>query len=597
MKIRCWATFAALLCATMAPAQEISFDTGDADERLSDVLRDASLTLGLTPEDDPAAQDYVAAARADYRRFLTALYADGYYGGVVSILVNGREASNIAPLDAPGSVQTIAINVTPGPRFTFGRTNIGPVAEGTEFPEEFASGEPARSEVIRSSVRTAVTAWRDLGFAKATAGEQSIVAQHATETLDVNVVIEPGRRLTFGPLTVRGNEDVRTARILAIAGLPTGSVYSAAEIARAERRLRDTGAFNSVSLIEAEDAGPNDTLPITAQIVEAKPRRFGFGVEVSSIEGLQLSSFWLHRNYFGGAERFRVEGEVSGIGGETGGLDYNLAASLKIPAVYGPDTDALFAVSVSRLDEPDFELDVFELEGTLNRRVRDDLEVSGGLGLIRGRETTEAGTRNYTLVTAPLSATLDRRDDPANAKNGYFIDLELVPFVSVEGAENGVRVFNDSRGYASFGEDDRLTIAGRAQIGSVFGASADNAPADFLFFSGGGGTVRGQAYNSLGVETLENGEMIRRGGLSFAGAQLEARYEINDSFGVVGFYDVGFVGEDSNPFGDGEFHSGAGFGIRYNTGIGPIRLDVATPANGDNAGERVEFYIGIGQAF
>ena len=72
---------------------------------------------------------------------------------------------------------------------------------------------------------------------------------------------------------------------------------------------------------------------------------------------------------------------------------------------------------------------------------------------------------------------------------------------------------------------------------------------------------------------------------------------MTDNIGVVGFYDIGFVGETADPFGEGDWHAGAGLGLRYNTGIGPIRLDIATPANGDQIGERVEVYIGIGQSF
>jgi translocation and assembly module TamA len=65
----------------------------------------------------------------------------------------------------------------------------------------------------------------------------------------------------------------------------------------------------------------------------------------------------------------------------------------------------------------------------------------------------------------------------------------------------------------------------------------------------------------------------------------------------VGFFDGGFVGDTANPFGDGNWQSGAGFGVRYNTGIGPIRLDIATPTSGDDAIDRIEIYIGIGQSF
>jgi translocation and assembly module TamA len=305
----------------------------------------------------------------------------------------------------------------------------------------------------------------------------------------------------------------------------------------------------------------------------------------------------LHRNFLGGAEQFRVEGDISGIGGETGGVDYGVNLSFKRPAVLGPDTDFLVSGGISRQDEPDFILDQLEVEATLNRLIREDLEVSGGFGLTTAREETDAGTREFTLLTAPLSATLERRDDPTDAKSGYYIDVEATPFLSIDGAANGALLFSDARVYHTLGESQKLTLAARTQVGSIFGADAEDAPADFLFFSGGGGTVRGQPYNDLGIDTEIDGEVVRRGGLSFAGAQLEARYGVTESVGIVGFYDVGFVGDTTSPFEEGDWHAGAGFGVRYNTGIGPIRLDIATPASGDNIGERVEVYIGIGQSF
>ena len=588
----------ALVVAGPLAAQNISFSVENADDGLADQLRGASLVLSIEAEEEtPVAQDLVAAARADYRRLLTALYAQGHYGGTITIKVNGREAAGIPPLDAPRSVSSIDISVTPGPQFTFGETNITPIPSAATLPEDFRAGAPAQTDIVRQAVRAVVTSWQEQGYAKATPGSQQITALHNDEILNVNVDIATGPRLTFGDLTVTGNEAVRTDRILAIAGLPTGAVYSPDEIEKAERRLRQTGAFDSVAFIEANDIAAGDILPITAQIVEAKPRRFGFGVELSSIEGLGTSAYWLHRNFFGGAEQFRIEGEVSGIGGETGGVDYSINASLKRPAVYGPDTDFLVAAEISRQDEPDFLLDQAAVEATLNRLIREDLEISGGFGLITAREETDAGIREFTLLTAPLSATLDRRDDPTNAKDGYYIDIDATPFLSIRGADDGARLFTDARAYRSFGEEQKLTLAARGQVGSVIGANAEDAPADFLFFSGGGGTVRGQTYNALGIDTDINGETVRRGGLSFAGTQLEARYSVTDSIGVVGFFDTGFVGDTSDPFGAGDWHGGAGIGVRYNTGIGPIRLDIATPTTGDRAGERVEVYIGIGQAF
>jgi translocation and assembly module TamA len=217
-----------------------------------------------------------------------------------------------------------------------------------------------------------------------------------------------------------------------------------------------------------------------------------------------------------------------------------------------------------------------------------------GLGYSAGQVEDSQGTRRYQVLTLPIKGTRDRRNDEFDATSGYFANLEIMPFLGLTGSGNGVRVYGDGRVYRSFGAEDRVTFALRGQAGGVWGADAVDVPASFLFFSGGGGTVRGQPFQSLAVD-LGGGNEI--GGRAFVGAQAEARVGITESIGLVGFYDTGFIGADAFDFGSGDWQSGAGLGLRYDTGIGPIRLDLATPASGPEAAERVEIYIGIGQAF
>lgn len=150
----------------------------------------------------------------------------------------------------------------------------------------------------------------------------------------------------------------------------------------------------------------------------------------------------------------------------------------------------------------------------------------------------------------------------------------------------------DLRTYRKVG--DRVVVAVRGVLGSVAGPSIEDAPADFLFFSGGSGTVRGQDYQSLGVD-LRPGVTI--GGRSFAGVSGELRVKTGEKLSVVGFYDAGYIGRESFIDGSGEWHTGFGAGVRYDTGIGPIRLDVGFPGSGPGSSSGPELYIGIGQAF
>lgn len=559
----------------------------------------ASLLLRAEGEAIETVQDLIAAARADYTRIVGRLYSLGYYGPVVSILIDGREAAELAPFDAPERIGRVEVRVQSGPLFLFGRAAIGPLAEGTEIPPEFAPGEEARTGVVRQAAAAALAGWRDVGRPKAEVGRQSIVARQPDARLDVGVAIEPGRLATFGALDVEGAERVRERRIRAIAGFPTGEVFDPDEVERVLTRLRRTGAFRAVALEEGEAINPDGTLDATLTVIEELPRRFGFGAEVGTDEGLSLEAFWMHRNLLGGAERLRFEGEVDGIGaGGEEQPDYRLTARFERPATFDADTDLSLLAEVERLDEPSFMSDILRLEAGVVRYATDDLTLRAAVQLRFSDVEDDLGERSFQHVSFPLQATQDKRDDRLNPTGGYFADVTATPFVGLGDSRSGGRLFADGRLYRGLGAEDRVVLAGRVQAGSVLGTEIEETPPDYLFFSGGGGTVRGQPFESLNVmrpSVMRPGEEDEFGGRSFLGLQGEVRVAVTDKIGAVGFFDAGLIGDESFG-GETESHTGAGLGVRYDTGIGPIRFDLATPVSGDT-GEGVQFYLGIGQAF
>jgi len=559
---------------------------------LANDLRAASLTLSAADEDGVPPQDLLAAARADYARLIGVLYARGHYGPVISISVDGREASQIPPYAAPPTIGRIVLSVDPGPRFVFGRAEVAPLAPGTVLPEGFAPGETAESTAIANAARDGIEGWRDVGHAKARIAGQSVVADHQDATLDTVIRLDPAERLNFGKLRVLSESRTRPERIQAIAGLPEGEVFSPDELRRVAKRLRRSGVFRSVTLSEAEAANADGSLDIEAMLIDEKKRRLGFGAEVSSLEGLAISGYWMHRNLLRGAERLRIEGEVSGIGGESGGIDYSLGASLTRPATLTPDTRLALSTGVEVLDEPEFYEEKFSIQGGLVHQYTDTLEVGAALALRYAEVDDDLGIRSFTHLLLPLYVSWDRRDDALNPTRGFYLNAGAEPFVEVSKGTPGARLTLDGRGYYPVGGDG-VVLAGRVQMGSVLGADLQDVPPDMLFFSGGGGTVRGQPYQSLGVD-LGGGDTV--GGRGFAALSAEIRIGLTEKIGLVGFADIGAVGADSIPGSGGDWHSGAGLGLRYDTGIGPLRLDVAAPTGG-STGDGVQFYIGIGQAF
>ncbi|MGB3408188.1 MAG: BamA/TamA family outer membrane protein, partial [Jannaschia sp.] len=420
-----------------------------------------------------------------------------------------------------------------------------------------------------------------------------VTADHAVSRLNAALTLAPGPRLSYGPLQISGNEAVRTRQIDRIVDLRPGQQFDPEQIADAAQRLQRTGAFRSVSIVEAEEIGPGDTLPLEVQVVERLPRRFGAGAEIGTSEGLSLSTYWLHRNLTGYADSLRVEGEINGIGGDSGGEDVRLSFAYNSPATFNPETDLYITGEIESLDELDFSSDRAEVGVGARRIVSDEFEYTYGIAFARSRVTDAFGTRNFSILSLPLTAQYDRRNDSLNPSDGYYVEAGLAPFHGFETAGSGVRFTADLRGYQGFGPEDRTVIAARLQIGTVAGPDLADVPADDLFFSGGGGTVRGQPFQQLGV-ILPSGRRV--GGRSFLGLSGEIRQNVTESIGVVGFVDAGRISSASD-WSDGETHVGAGIGLRYNTGIGPIRVDLGVPVSGPDDNSGFEVYIGIGQAF
>ena len=587
-----------LALAEKAADQIVRLDvSGPSAADVEDAVRAASSLLGTVRDGNTEPDDLYGAARAEYASIVNALYAVGHYGPVVHVLIDGREAASIPPLEAPKRIGLVTVTVDPGPKFQFSDAVVAPLAPETRLPEDFARGKVARSDLVRQAVQTGVDGWRDVGHAKTKVASQRVIANHNDSTLSANVQLNPGPRLRFGTLTVKGNERMRTGRIHKIAGLPEGEVYSPEDLRRSVERLRRSGVFSSVTLTEAEAVRAPDYLDITATVVEERRRRYSIGAEISSLDGIDLTGSWLHRNLMGGGERLRVDAEIGNIGAQSSGVDYGVAVQLDRPATLTPDTTLSFKTAFAHLDDEDYIADIVTLGAGFSHFFSEELTASFGLEFGYAEVDDFFDEYTYEYLNLPIGITWDTRDTKLDAQKGFFLSAQVSPFQGFNDTDSGVRITADGRAYLTFGEERPVTLAGRAQLGTIIGSSLLGTPRDFLFYSGGGGTVRGQPYQSLGVDYSEiYAEKI--GGMAFGALSGEVRARVTQKIGVVGFLDLGYVGAMDFGGDYDNWHGGAGLGVRYATGFGPIRFDVAAPIEGSiDTGDGVQFYIGIGQAF
>lgn len=576
----------------------------NADDALKNKLLEASELWQSRGEPASGAAGLISVARADYRRLLATLYNEAYYGGTISIRIDGREADLMQLTTQLPKPASVVIRIEPGPQFVFGRQELVNAPVGFETGEaahvrtirrQFVQGQTARADIVNGVADEGVREWRLSGYAKAQVAKKEAIANHSTNRLDTSITFSPGRKARYGAVTVQGSTRVDEDFIRYMSNIPDGSPFTPERQERAQTRLARMNVFRSVQITEAEELTADDTVPVTIAVQDRPLRRFGVGATYSNFEGLGLEAFWLHRNLFGRAERLRFDAQVNGLI-ERGGwedYDYFLAVSLAKPGVFDQDNVLQTSIQADQTLFDDYRQRQVEGRIGIERNFRDKLFGSLFVETQFTRIDDSLGSRTFLTFALPLEVTYDRRDSESDPAVGYYLTGEVAPFTEVLFGNSAIQTQLEARGYLSLDDERRTVLAARTTLGSLIGGNLDELPASRLFFTGGGGSVRGYDFRSIGVDT-GGGEV---GGRSKFETSVELRRRIGEEFGLSVFVDGGSVSDETLPFGDLDIRYGAGAGVRWYTGIGPIRLDVATPLNPRPGDPDYAFYIGIGQAF
>ncbi|MET0295602.1 MAG: outer membrane protein assembly factor, partial [Phenylobacterium sp.] len=202
--------------------------------------------------------------------------------------------------------------------------------------------------------------------------------------------------------------------------------------------------------------------------------------------------------------------------------------------------------------------------------------------------------RDLIIGTLLGVLNLDRSDDPLDPKRGWRVEARAEPtLITGEDTLPYLKLQAQGTVYVPFGEAARTVLAGRLRAGTMVGGTIPEVPASRRFYAGGGGSVRGYAYQAVGPRLEDN---TPQGGVSLVEGSVELRHRLRGPWGFVAFVDAGAVGTDPFPAGK-DFSAGAGVGLRYDLGFGPIRVDVAVPLDKRQSDESFQIYLSLGQSF
>ncbi|TWB45504.1 autotransporter assembly complex protein TamA [Nitrospirillum pindoramense] len=578
----------------------------EADDGLMDVLRSASSLITL--QNDPPSSLLGLEKRIDndYEKLAAALRSEGYFDGSVMVKV-----------DADAKPVAVVIEVTPGRRYTISKVTLS-MPDGSPPPGgpldlsklHLKPGDPARGPAVRDAEAAVVPLMAARGYARAKVGQRDLAVDVQAHTMAVAFTLEPGPLVRFGPTTFTGlgrlDPDVAYGRL----PWKEGDVYDPAKVDKARNKLTDLGVFSQVRVVlddvpgTAQPDGSRE-VPMLGQM-EERPRHFiNTGLNYGTTDGAAATATWGDRNFLCGAEALTVTGSIGGIARkkfrDSDGLDYSLGTTLKKPDFLETDTTLnLSALAVSEHPEA-YSRDALTLGAIVTHPLTPHLTASAGVTLEQSsirQDLTGDGvltTTDNTLVGLPVALKFDNTDNLLNPTQGYRWNAGLTPYLSPLG-DSGTFVIGNAgaSGYWAVDDAKAYVIAARVNLGAVYGGSLAQVPADKRFFAGGGGSVRGYAYQKVGPLDVNNDPT---GGRSLIETSAELRIRLTDTIGLVPFIDGGNVFESAYPDLSQGMRWGAGLGVRYFTSFGPLRLDVGVPLDRRSGDSMWQLYVSIGQSF
>jgi outer membrane protein insertion porin family len=503
-------------------------------------------------------------------------------------------------LDEAAQTAKISIRLTEGDSVTirklhfelnarddFDRERCGKILQGLKSQLQLTEGHRYRDAALQSDRDLIYRDIANAGYPYITVRPSPSLSQDKT-TLDLTLVVDPGPHSVFGEIEVAGNERVPASEVIKQLAFRKGEVFNRDAVQKSQAQIYQLGIFQFVTIQLLFGDGTSQKLPVRVKLREAPTTttKFGFG--------------------YGREDRIRVsaDSQILGLGG---------ARRLNIQA----KRSARELVNVNfTLTQPAFpdRLSVLSIYPFYRHQKETAFEVKrfgANLAVQRKMGIYTNGFINYTLENSEEENQSD--PNPAGSNNKSAISFGMIRnssaplFSPTHGTVRSATVtfsglgFNSVRYVRFIGEHikywplaNRLVLAQKIKIGWMEAIGAGTIiPKEERFYAGGSNSVRGWQRQLLGPFGADNKPA---GGNLLLDASIELRYPIWGLLSGVTFFDFGNVWIDEISGVSYAF----GLGLRFDTLIGPVRLDLGIPTfEGKDvfALKESTIHISVGHAF
>lgn len=397
----------------------------------------------------------------------------------------------------------------------------------------------------------------------------------ARDRAEIRLQYASGARYRFGSvkLVQHSYDESILKRFLT---LKPGTPYDAKGLTKLQRSLAGSGYFASVDVRPELKQAKDHRVPVEVHLEPTKRLAYRFGIGAATDTGPRLSAGFEDRRINRYGHRFQSELRLSPAI-STLGTEYSFPVDRRHLDSVG------LGIKVDHEDTDSTRSDSFSLQArltgqragwTLNRRIE----------WIWDRSTIGGETQALTLLVPGVGWSRTHADDLVHPSHGWHLSLDLRAASRL--------LLSDASLFQAHGSTKWITSVGtgrlitRAELGATESADFTRLPASFRFFAGGDQSVRGYAYQSLGPKNAD-GEVV--GGRYLATGSLEYEHPVLGKWGAAAFVDAGnaFDGAQETP------KYSVGVGARWQSPVGPLRVDLAFPVGDPQAGlVRLHFSMG-----